>query len=134
MHQYTWLSFFPYWRSVLASRSFVKVFPAHVKDVRKHRWGLELILGSGSTSMDKVSSPTLNQDLVFSETIPQPPGIYQPKRAFCTAATRFVTVEKVYSPIPNVCHLERIPQPGYYQPQRVLGTAALRILKVLRKA
>jgi hypothetical protein len=94
---------------------------------------LEPILGSGSTSMDKVSSPSLNQDLVFSETIPQPPGIY-PKRAFCTAAMRFLTVEKVYSPIPNVGHLESIPQPGYYQPQRVLGTAASRMLKVLRKA
>ncbi|GJN09228.1 hypothetical protein PR202_ga27215 [Eleusine coracana subsp. coracana] len=100
-HQYIWLSFFPYWRSVLASRSPVKVFPGHVKDDPKHEWDLGPIYRSKIIAMDKVSSPTSNQDLGFSEAIPQPPGIYQPKRAFGTAAMRFLKVKKAYSSIPN---------------------------------
>ncbi|CAL4920538.1 unnamed protein product [Urochloa decumbens] len=81
--RYTRLSFFPYWRSVLASQSPVKVFPGHAVSDTKHVPDLGQIGRSRSYSTDKVSSPIPN-DISLLGRIAQP-GNYQPRRYFGTA-------------------------------------------------
>ncbi|WVZ55311.1 hypothetical protein U9M48_005985, partial [Paspalum notatum var. saurae] len=118
-HKYTWLSFFPYWRSVLASRFPVKVYPGQARVDTKRVLNLWDLGRSQSYSTDKVS--------------PIPNGIGVLGRISQPGRSRSYSTDKV-SPIPNAIGvLGRISQPGNYQPRRHFGIA-LSILKVLRKA
>ncbi|KAL6907722.1 hypothetical protein ACP4OV_002761 [Aristida adscensionis] len=85
---YTWQSFFPYWRSVLACRFRVKVFPSHSRYDRKRMLDIGEIYMPQNSSADKVSIPVPNHTvgvLGRSRSL-QPPGMYQPRRQLGTAA------------------------------------------------
>ncbi|WVZ55313.1 hypothetical protein U9M48_005986 [Paspalum notatum var. saurae] len=78
-HKYTWLSFFPYWRSVLASRFPVKVYPGQARVDTKRVLNLWDLGRSQSYSTDKVS-PIPNGIGVLGRI--SQPGNYQPRRHF----------------------------------------------------
>ncbi|GJN30160.1 hypothetical protein PR202_gb18446 [Eleusine coracana subsp. coracana] len=90
-HKYTWLSFFPYWRSILASEFPVKVFPGHARDDTKHVRDLWRTNTSMSNSTDTVS---IDHNLGLLQRISQPPGLYQPRRGFGTALTVLKLLKK----------------------------------------
>ena len=85
---YTKRSFFPYWRSVLAARLPIKVYPAYATaDARRSgRLDLEHLSVSRSKSLANGSTPTPNHKLGLVGRISSLTSNHQPKRALSTAA------------------------------------------------
>jgi hypothetical protein len=79
--KYARRSFFPYWRSVLASRLPVKVIRG--ADVEQHN--------SCKKSVGQESSPTPNLNLSLLARVRQLSG-RQPSKAFCSAALPLLKV------------------------------------------
>ena len=90
-HKYTWLSFFPYWRSVLASRFPVKVYPGQARVDTKRVLNLWDLGRSQSYSTDKVS-PIPNGIGVLGRI--SQPGNYQPRRHFGIALSILKVLRK----------------------------------------
>lgn len=82
-----WNSYFPYWRSVLACRYPIKVYPSHAQDDVVRRAQFDQICNYGSKSFGKLSTLVPNGNTSSLVTrIPQVTNMHQPRRLFGTVA------------------------------------------------
>lgn len=89
----TWNQYFPYWRSVLASRFPVKVYPSHAQADVFRLPKFDLIQNSGSKSFGKRSMPAANGNTrSLARRIPRASSMNQSSRLFGTVALAMLKV------------------------------------------
>lgn len=91
----TWNSYFPYWRSVLALRSPIKVYPAHAQTDELPPPKFDRIQDSVSKfgKLSTTSVPKGNACLLARE-IPQVTNMHRSRRLFGTVALTMLKVLK----------------------------------------